>query len=142
MIERQGNIWSVWGQPNQIVLVTTNNVRGKGGLIMGKGIALEGAKRVPGLPLAMFSFGDKDYHLMIFPGNGIGCLQTKRHWKDKTPLDLLEKSISALRECVLLDNMTTYHLPRPGCGNGGLNWEKDVKHLCEQLPDNCIVWSL
>ena len=38
-----------------------------------------------------------------------------------------------------------YHIaiPRPGCSNGGLNWEIDVKPIIEPLlDDRFIIYSL
>ena len=48
-----------------------------------------------------------------------------------------------IEELVILSDENGYNkvlLPRPGCGHGGLNWERDVKPLLqERLDDRFIV---
>lgn len=141
MIEKTGNIWSVFQQPNQIVLCTTNNVRGRNGLVMGAGIAREAAQRLPELSRWMDPYCGADYWLKVFYGQGIGCIQTKRDWKHGSPIDLVHASIEILNIVANTDQTYTYNLTRPGCGLGGLNWERDVRPMCNSLPNNCVVWS-
>lgn len=151
MIEKKGDIWRQFRQENQMVLVTTNNVIGANGLVMGKGIAKEAKDRLPTLPYhvaAYFNFNphlwnNGDYYLYLDYTLQIGCVQTKRHWKNPSPIDLIERSIEELnKEARLITNQhITYNLPKPGCGLGGLDWESQVKPLCETLPNNVIIWS-
>jgi hypothetical protein len=134
------NIWDFWGKPNNIVLVTTNNVGGRNGLVMGAGIALQAQQRIPELPMMMLPYANKDYGLVVFPEYSIGCLQTKRHWKDKSPLDLIEFSLQTLALTATSATDWNFYLPKPGCGLGGLSWELEVEFICKRLlPDNCIV---
>jgi hypothetical protein len=151
MIEMYGDIWTQFQKQNQIVIVTTNNVIGATGLIMGAGIAKEAKDRLPNLPQEIASFykvnprlwNDGDYLLYIHYTQGIGCLQTKRNWKNRSPIDLVQKSIEILdREARLPTNEhIMYNVPRPGCGLGGLDWKFQVRPLCEALPDNVVIWS-
>lgn len=152
MIERQGNIWDTFGIKNAVVLVTTNNViNTKNELVMGAGIALEAKQRFPDFPKEIVGYywvnprlwNNGDYHLYINYTQQIGCIQTKRHWRDSSPIDLVQKSVEELnREARLPTNEhIIYNLPKPGCGLGGLDWETQVKPLCEMLPDNVVIWS-
>lgn len=143
MQEKTGDIWSIWQQPNQIILVTTNNTKGTNGLVMGAGTAKQAMMRIPGLSRKWYHLCGKDYHIWIEYLLGIGCIQTKRFWADPSPLELVLKSIETLNREVRLptNEHITYHTARPGCGLGGLNWEQDIKPICLMLPDNCVVWS-
>ena len=64
------------------------------------------------------------------------AFHTKYHWKDKSSLNLIKKSSQQL---VLVTNMMDWKnilLPRPGCSNGGLSWEKQVKPVLENYLDD------
>jgi len=68
------------------------------------------------------------------PGGGhILQVPTKRHWRDKSPLDLVEASIGAM----------IAHARALGCGLGGLDWEDQIKPLleaaCKDLDDLTVV---
>lgn len=61
-------------------------------------------------------------------------------WMSKSDIDLIARSARQLE--FLRCRMGFYYviLPRPGCGNGGLNWEEDVRPvLQETLSDYVIV---
>lgn len=51
-------------------------------------------------------------------------------------LELVEESLKQLVEYVDSFENVTVLLPRPGCSNGGLDWYKDVKPLCNKYLDN------
>ena len=133
------------------ICCTTNMVvKQNGELVMGAGIAKEFANRYPTLPKI---FGDwikqessrtsaRTYLVTEFQPQCI-YFPTKIHWKNPSKLWLIEKS---LKELVMITDYNKFNivvLPRPGCSNGGLDWESQVKPLCEQyLDDRFIVISL
>ena len=135
------NLWNFWKQPNTLVLVTTNNVCSSyGNLVMGAGVALQAKYKIPELPQLMSKYCGQDYGLVVFPEYSIGCLQTKRHWKDKSPPDLVQFSLQTLALTAHVHSNWLFYLPKPGCGMGGLDWESEVAPICWKiLPDNCIV---
>ena len=68
------------------------------------------------------------WHLISFP--------TKVNWKERADLELICDSAEALREIVLSymrDAGMRFYLPRPGCGLGGLSWEREVKPKIEEI---------
>lgn len=147
MIECIGDIFSV--PSSEKILCTCNSVLKKnGGLVMGAGFARECMFREPGIDQKLGRLLEKIgvptpegiyYGIMLQPV-GIGAIQTKYDWRHPTPISLLRKSINALQ--IMSSNLpnTIFNLPRPGCMNGGLDWDQ-VRPICEYLPDNVVVWS-
>lgn len=133
------------------ICCTTNKVvKNNGDLVMGAGIAKEFAKRYPKIPTefgkAISIMREKGYVCNTFPLAGyepdIVYFATKDHWKDPSTPEIIEES---LKQLVMLTNINAWSkviLPKPGCQNGGLDWTKDVKPLCEKyLNEKFVVIS-
>lgn len=151
------NIWDYWLKPNHLIGVTTNSCLNKNGdLIMGAGIAKEAKERCPDLPHFLSQtikdelyirrengdYESKDidvYYGVSHSPYGVIALQTKYDWKDPSPINLVEITLSNLVTFCTWHPKTIVHIPALGCGHGGLDWESQVRPLCENLPDNCIV---
>lgn len=130
---------------------------------MGRGCAAQAKKRWPGIefilgskiqcfdnhshiltrfsPLCLFlPVGDPDdfefntieldFHVVSFP--------VKHHWRDEADLDLIKKSAIQLMNHVDGLGWGKVILPRPGCGNGRLTWEK-VKPILESVLDDRVL---
>lgn len=142
MREVTGNLWTY---PALYRIITTNGaVRKDGACVMGRGCAREAAERFPRLPYQLGQHikqhGNKvciflSYHLISFP--------VKHHWREKADLHLIQESVGTLGEFLdaILDPKDVVVMPRPGCGNGGLDWN-NVRPLLVGLPDNVhvITW--
>jgi hypothetical protein len=61
------------------------------------------------------------WHVVSFP--------VKDHWKNDANKDLIRQSCSQLKKLASKLGWETVLLPRPGCGNGNLNWKKDVRPI-------------
>ncbi len=149
MIEVRGNLWDY--ECDAIVITTNGFVKNNGEAVMGRGCALEAANRIDNLParlgqhiknhgntLTVFWEGYQGYNgedgdiwsidLITFP--------VKHNWWEKADLELIEQSCIDLKSWA---NETSYWkkilIPRPGCGNGGLDWE-DVKPILEKYFDD------
>jgi hypothetical protein len=133
------NLWDCQG----VLCITTNGYRKKNGeAVMGAGVAKQATQRIPGIAK---SLGDRlerngnrvvriagpdmephfDRHVLAFP--------VKYNWRDKANLDLIAKSadqLSLMMDFFVPEGQSVY-LPKPGCGNGGLNWS-DVSDILEQ----------
>jgi len=145
MREATGNIWMV--TCDAIVIPTNGDVNRHGEAVMGRGLALQAARRYPLLPKVLA-------HLMRELGNRVlDCYRprhcptiitfpVKHHWSEPAQLDLIERSA---RELVALADHLEYGrvaLPRVGCGNGQLDWT-DVQPILERyLDDRFILVSL
>lgn len=126
MIEKQGNLWDFVG----IKVITTNGfVKQDGSCVMGRGCAREAALRYPKLPYelgkAIRELGNRTFYWDQYK---LFTLPVKHNWWEKADIELIKKSVADLWEMSHIyaqyDNVI---IPRPGCGNGGLDWEKDVK---------------
>jgi hypothetical protein len=143
--ELKADLWSGI-KPGNAVAVTTNGVLTKDGRsVMGKGTALQARNRYPGIDQR---FGDMitrhgnhcialrmedTWHLVSFP--------TKHHWREKSDLDLIERS--AVELVILADGINQWkeiYLPRPGTANGGLSWlEVVTSGALDHLDERFIV---
>lgn len=61
---------------------------------------------------------------------------TKEHFKDQSPKWLVVRSAQELLALTVREGWTKVAMPRPGCGLGGLNWERDVKPLLSVILDD------
>lgn len=71
---------------------------------------------------------------------------TKKHWKDKSDIALIEQNLSQIVEyfdgCLAEEDSANYPyatiaFPKLGCGCGGLDWENEVKPLMEKYLKDC-----
>lgn len=128
------------------ICVTTNSsLNKKGELVMGAGIALEAKNRYPELPSV---FGGKVGKLGVVGGDyyilqhkNILAFQTKRHYREKSPVELVVKSINRLKFLATVFDDKVFGLPFPAINNGGLKKE-DVLPMLFVLPDNVLVFEL
>ena len=73
----------------------------------------------------------------------IVALPTKRHWRDPSRLDDVERSLDALATELRLRRIPSVALPKLGCGLGGLPWPDVhaaiVRSLTSVASDECRV---
>ena len=148
MIEVRGNLWTF---PADVRVITTNGaIRRDGRCVMGRGCALQATERYP---LIAKLLGDKIrhvgniVHILRQPvtstdtvvGNGVTewlvSFPVKHHWREKAGPALIEVSARTLAAFADLEGWKAVVMPRPGCGNGHLNWT-DVKPLLEPILDD------
>lgn len=144
--ERKGNIWDVHNHLDWVG-VTTNSTVHYGRNVMGGGIAKEAKDRYkpyPGIVAEHLSNNGNtpvlvpDFHSFTFP--------TKHDvWKN-SDLALVVLSWLALDEIIQhFPKKINWHIPRPGCGLGGLEWEGEngVGAMLDDLNmhDNVYFWS-
>lgn len=131
--------------------VTTNGVLNKqGNLVMGAGNAKYFRDNFKGIDKKLGNYVKK-YGNRVFKigevtlntGNIVKIVTlfsfpTKHDWKDSSDLKLIEQSCIQLKEVVEKFKIKgNVYLPAPGCANGGLDWEKQVKPIVEKyLNDN------
>lgn len=140
MKEAIGNLWEA--NTKFIRCVTTNGiVKRNGELVMGRGNALQATQRYPQLSRILGSYvetsGNMVYYLEQF---NVASFPVKHNWRDKADIELIKKSCHQLN--ALLNNLGRFAvLPRPGCSNGRLYWERDVKPVISQILSD-RVWVI
>lgn len=160
MIELRGNIWDIAPEGSLIVITTNGFVKRDGSCVMGKGIAFEAKNRYPNIE---FTLGRLITHhngnVVQFLNDRIIAFPVKpdsirfdssrddvvRHMRDKfqhgtlipgwackADIEIIRQSCLELRGLLSTDRRQVY-MPRPGCGAGELDWERDVKPVVEPL---------
>jgi O-acetyl-ADP-ribose deacetylase (regulator of RNase III) len=114
---------------NAEAVVNTVNCVG----VMGKGIALQFAKRFPEI-LKPYKEACENKTLrpgviqvherrdLLFP-RYILNFPTKRHWKDQSYLEDIDCGLDDLIRVVRVRGIRSLAIPALGCGHGGLDWE-------------------
>lgn len=125
------------------VCVTTNGIlRNNGYNVMGAGVAKAFRDKFRGIDKLV---GQK----IREKGNIVNCIMeingctvltfpTKHHWKDKSDIKLIKQSAVQLMRYLNISDKNVL-LPRPGCSNGGLNWERDVRPVLEEILDDRVT---
>ena len=130
-------------------LVLVNPVNAKG--VMGKGLALEFAKRFPAI-VPLYQEACKTKRLvaggcLLIPAEKrwIACLATKDDWIYPSRLEYIWNGLRSL-----VDGLSGFHtqrlkvaVPALGCGLGGLDW-KDVRGILMQVLEQRrdVLWEV
>jgi hypothetical protein len=137
MHEATGNLWEY---PAQYRVITTNGVVTSRGLVMGRGSAGEAKLIYPDLPHILgrwiTQYGNRafiyqPYRLITFP--------TKNHWQHSSIIELILQSAAQVVDIADKYRITSIVMPRPGCGNGGLNWREVKPKISKILDDRFIA---
>jgi len=126
------------------ICITTNGIVKKNGrAVMGAGVAKSAAQKFNNID---YDFGQlllhNGHYTQIIKDEYVNnkkvsiiSFPTKFHFKDKSDLELIEKSVKQLLMLAIRHLWQKIILPRPGCLNGGLNWETEVKPLLKEYLD-------
>lgn len=137
------------------ICVTTNGiVRDDGTAVMKKGIALKCAKLWPETPRilgGLLQYGNVPYQLgyvnkagefqtKVIVEAGFMCrifsFPTKYDWRDGSDIELIRQSSQYMVRYANELDMKYIALSQPGCINGGLSWDKDVKPVLAKIFDD------
>ena len=142
----KGDAWEVYAKGNYTFLgITTNGfVRKDGACVMGRGIAATAKQKYPRLPYTIGSHILKHGNIVgkwYNPTKNINILSfpVKHNWYDMADINLIIKSCKQLMEILGPDE--TVLLPRPGCGNGKLDWMEVQKIITPLLDDRVTIIS-
>jgi hypothetical protein len=140
VIEVRGNLWEL---PATWRGITTNGmVKRNGECVMGRGCAFQAKERHPEMPrLLGTKIKSGGNNVYLFPTIGLFSFPVKHAWMDDADLVLIASSARQLRGLAEDSPNETFLLPRPGCGNGRLEWAV-VKPLLLSLPDNVSVVTI
>lgn len=140
MLEVSGDLWEFHEAGETIVITTNGVVKKNGECVMSRGIALEAKARFPTLP---FELGKKLYesgnHCQYFSEYRLFTLPTKHHWYEKSDIQLIARSLGEFVVYVANAKLDKVYLPRPGCGNGKLDWMMVRPVVASYLTDNKFI---
>ena len=145
MIIKTLDIWDYKEQIDEgsvMLCITTNGDTNSQGLaVMGRGVALQASKQYPGLSNNLGAkikiWGGAPFGGILSTNPRLFSFPVKYHWKDKADISLIKWSTQVLATFMRNTSNRTVLLPRPGCGNGGLDWE-EVEPIVNRLSDD--VW--
>jgi hypothetical protein len=149
VIEITGDAWQTWQklqeQEECFLCITTNGtLRKDGACVMGAGIAKEAARQfdwvAKDLGRNILMYGN----VMHYLGHNLVSFPVKHNWWETADIELIKRSCNEL--IAFLDSMAierdveecTAILVRPGCGNGKLDWETEVKPVISSLLDDRV----
>lgn len=142
MREQTINLWDALAASKDAVACITVNgfVKKNGCCVMGRGCALEAAKKFPGFPLELGnSIKKRGNRVVVFWDKRLATFPTKHVWWEKSDPELIRKSARTLAAIAKAHPTTFFYLPRPGCGNGKLDWAEVRPMVASILPDNVVV---
>lgn len=135
MIEVFGDLWNY--QADARCITTNGYIKINGEAVMGRGCAKEAAQMWPDLPKTLgFYLRRYGVQTMWITPPDLFVFPVKHHWKELANFTLIRKSAIELK--AIVDNnpyLQTVVLPRPGCGNGGRNWD-EVKLVIQDVLDD------
>lgn len=144
----------IWNY-NDVIITTNGYVSKNGEAVMGRGIAYEAKKNLicayhdsrfckiekvlasrlseeGNVPMYLGHWENKDtekvYRIWTFP--------TKHHWQESSDIELIVNSAILIKDLV---EAFEVHMPRPGCGNGRLNWSVVRPQISHILDNRFIV---
>lgn len=159
---REAEVQDMFIEPADAICLTTNgSMRKDGGAVMGRGNALQARRLWYGLDKLLGKLlkkrgncvqvltretdaGIKYLRLPRSSGGPLLCpvpwhivaFPVKDQWHEKADLDLIGTGAKALRKLIKEKNWKRVLLPRPGCGNGQLKWEKVKPVLNRSFANN------
>jgi hypothetical protein len=142
--EIYGDLMAFHGRKGYIICITTNGFITKDGRgVMGRGCAKEAADMDSTLPGLLGKSLRAKGNILSRLTQDLISFPVKHQWFEDADPKLIRTSAIALKEMALVTPEIKFILPRPGCGNGGLDWEKIVKPLLEEvnLPNNVVIIS-
>lgn len=140
MIEQIGNLWDFHRLGEWVVITTNGYVKRDGSAVMGRGCALECKNKFPGFDKQLGHY-IRSYGNLVFPFHDqrIITFPVKHKWWEIADLYLIESGLQQLYFQLENLNINKIYMPKPGCGNGKLNWESQVKPLCEKYLDDRFI---
>lgn len=157
MIERRVDLWDAGKDADAVCITTNGTITGRHLGVMGRGCALEAAERYNAeqqhaghrlwtlqrrLGRYLEANGNKVGVLVPPPPYTLVVFPVKHEWMQPADIELIKTSAVQLVELADRLGWKQVVLPRPGCGNGGLNWDDVLPAIRCTLDDRfTVVWK-
>lgn len=143
MKQVRGDLWRL---PADARCITTNGVvRQDGAAVMGRGVAAQAKERWPLVSALLGSnikAGGNHVYVLMKPAGDSALLVSfpvKHHWREPADMNLIERSCEELMYLVEQLRLEAVLLPRPGCGNGRLDWAQVGPAIAPLLDDRISI---
>jgi len=133
------DLWELHALGFYVCITTNGIIKANGELVMGAGIAKQAAAKFPWLPKKLAALVTQNDNRVFELPERLISFPTKHHWRNKSDIKLIKKSAKELMEIVNKLNLDWVILPRPGCNNGQLSWESEVKPALIDVLDKRVV---
>lgn len=133
----EGNMFE---SPAQVLVNTVNTVG-----VMGKGIALTFKKVYPDMYKNYRYYCENKQlevgklYLYKTPGKWILNFPTKINWRNPSKVEYIEQGLKKFVTSYKEKGIKSIAFPKLGCGNGGLNFETQVKPLMDKYLSNLDI---
>jgi len=135
-----GDLWDFHAQGHYICITTNGAIRRDGACVMGRGIAKQVAQKFPGFPIEVGNHIKRSGNTPgIFQEHRLISFPVKHHWSEVADLELIERSARMLQMGIRTAEIGHVYLPRPGCGNGHLQWSEVWPVVASILDDRFTV---
>lgn len=124
---------NIFESPAQVVVNAVNTVG-----VMGKGIAKQYKQLYPEMYKQYRYFCERDMlgigKLWLYKDETKWLLSfpTKKHWRNPSKIEYIEAGLKKFVETYEEKGIHSISFPQLGTGNGGLDWESEVKPLVEK----------
>lgn len=122
-------------------LVNTVNTVG----VMGKGIAKTFKQIYPDMYKSYKKLCDENRleigNLLVYKTENKTVINfpTRKHWRTKSKVEWIEEGLKTFIKIYDELNVSSVAFPRLGCGNGGLDWDEEVKPLMVKYLQNIDI---
>ena len=138
MKEIYGDAWKLAEEFDVLFITTNGTIKKNNEGVMGRGIAAQAKYQYPIITRVL---GEKIRRRGNVPSlliermrGSLWSFPVKHEWQQNADINLIVDSCQrVLKEFHGVEG--TFLLPRPGCGNGGLDW-REVKKIIEPILDD------
>lgn len=139
MTEVVGDIWAYHRKGHIIVVTTNGTIKNDGRAVMGAGVARQALDRYRELDRFLgHSLKTQGNHVFYFPDKRILTLPVKHNWWETADLELIDRSLDELLRIAPKSDKEIC-MTRPGCGNGGLDWQDVMPLLLGRIRNDYII---
>lgn len=143
IIEQRGDLMEHWRNGALIGITTNGFVKKNGRAVMGAGIAKSIRDACPDLDLEVGARILEHGNIpTIFPDRRLFTFPVKHNWWEPADINLITISAEYIHTRFAEAGRKRIDIPRPGCGNGKLDWA-DVKPVLEEIFTDldAYVWT-
>ena len=136
---QSGDLWHFHRMGHTVVIPTNEMIRNTlpPQAVMGGGLALQAAQRMPSLPRIYGDFldtmGRKSYGFLWVPSLKVICLPTKADWRNDSILSYIVTGCKRLRSLIQNNSDLLIATPILGCGLGNLDIRDVYPVMVEHL---------